>query len=77
MGFSIFTCHLLRNRSVFSLAINLMPLFCLFVYIQDVALMESMQLGLETVVSAIFDSSAVFVTCSSETKFQLQRILEG
>lgn len=44
---------------------------------QDVALMESMQLGLETVVSAIFDSSAVFVTCSSETKFQLQRILEG
>ena len=54
-----------------------MPLFCLSVYIQDVALMESMQLGLETVVSAIFDSSAVFVACSSETKFQLQRILEG
>lgn len=44
---------------------------------QDVALIESMQLGLETVVGAIFDGSAEFLNSAAESKFQLCTIFEG
>lgn len=44
---------------------------------QDLSIMESMQLALETVVNAIFDGSAEFVGGSFEIQFALQRILEG
>ncbi|KAJ6831112.1 protein HASTY 1 [Iris pallida] len=44
---------------------------------QDVALMESLQLGLETIVTAIFDGSADSFSCASEIKLQLHKILEG
>ncbi|XP_019701762.1 protein HASTY 1 isoform X2 [Elaeis guineensis] len=44
---------------------------------QELVVVESMQLGLETVVGAIFDGSAEFVSSAPETKFQLHSILEG
>lgn len=43
---------------------------------QDLSLLESLHLSLETIVNAIFDGSSDFI-CASELKFQLQRILEG
>ncbi|XP_008799279.2 protein HASTY 1 [Phoenix dactylifera] len=44
---------------------------------QELVVVESMQLGLETVVGAIFDGSAEFVSSAPETKFQLHSTLEG
>ncbi|XP_073009177.1 protein HASTY 1 isoform X1 [Typha latifolia] len=44
---------------------------------QELAIMESIQLGLETVVSAIFDGSPESVSSDPETKFQLHRIFEA
>ncbi|KAJ6816610.1 protein HASTY 1 [Iris pallida] len=45
--------------------------------VQDLALMESMQLGLETIVNGIFDGSTDTISCPDEIKFQLHKILEG
>lgn len=39
--------------------------------------MEGLQLGLEAVVSSIFDGSADYVKTDQETKFQIHRIFEG
>lgn len=44
---------------------------------QELVVVESMQLGLETAVGAIFDGSAEFVSSGPETKFQVHSILEG
>ena len=39
--------------------------------------MEGAQLGLETVVSAIFDGSGDYTKADQETKFQIHRTFEG
>lgn len=44
---------------------------------EDLAFMESMQPGLEVIVSAICDGSTDITNYTSETKFQLHGILEG
>ncbi|MQM03444.1 hypothetical protein Taro_036230, partial [Colocasia esculenta] len=44
---------------------------------QGLILLENMQLGLETVVGAVFDGAASVLSTSPEVKFGLQRILEG
>lgn len=44
---------------------------------QELVVVESMHMGLETVVGAIFDGSAEFVSSAPETKFELHSILEG
>ncbi|WOK94722.1 protein HASTY 1 [Canna indica] len=44
---------------------------------QDLALIESIQLGLETVAGAVFDGPAEFVNVAAESKFQLHTIFEG
>ncbi|XP_058076875.1 protein HASTY 1 [Magnolia sinica] len=45
--------------------------------VQDLHLMESMQLALETIVSSVFDGSTEFGGGNSEIQFTLHRILEG
>jgi hypothetical protein len=44
---------------------------------QDLDAMEGAQLGLEAVVSAIFDGSSDYSKIDQDTKFQIHRIFEG
>lgn len=44
--------------------------------LQDLSLLENMQLGLETIVGAIFEES-VLLSNPQEVKFGLRNILEG
>lgn len=48
-----------------------------FVLIQDIAVMDSMQLALENVVSTTFDGSNEFGAGSSEIQLQLREIFDG
>uniref|UniRef100_A0A1D1YS55 Protein HASTY 1 n=1 Tax=Anthurium amnicola TaxID=1678845 RepID=A0A1D1YS55_9ARAE len=44
---------------------------------QGLLFLENMQLGLETIVGAIFDASTSVLSTSTDVKFGVQRILEG
>jgi exportin-5 len=45
--------------------------------LQDLDAMVGAQLGLETVVSAVFDGSGCYTKADQETKFQIHRTFEG